>query len=91
MWQNKLNGILGLWVIALAFLGFSVSMHRVLLVITGLLIATVAFLGRFIIKPAKDFAASSLEEQKKGNNERFDPFQKPEQKEPAVDIKPRQF
>ena len=66
MWQNRLNGILGLWVVALAFLGFSVSMHRVLLVITGLAITTIAFLGGFIIRPAKDVAAASKAEQKKG-------------------------
>jgi len=54
MWQNKLNGILGLWVIALAFLGFSDSMHRVLLVMTGIILVVASFFGRFIVKPVKD-------------------------------------
>ena len=43
MWQNWVNGILGLWVILMAFLGFSASMSRILLIISGLVIAVLGF------------------------------------------------
>ena len=43
MWQNWVNGILGLWVILMAFLGFSASMSRILLIIFGLVIAVLGF------------------------------------------------
>ena len=64
MWQNIVNGLLGLWVIALAFLAFSVSMQRVLLVVTGLAITLVAFLGRVFIKPTRDLVKYAEEEKK---------------------------
>jgi hypothetical protein len=61
MWQNKLNGILGLWVIALAFLGFSDSLHRILLVLTGVFIAVVAFWGNSLIMSNKELTERSKE------------------------------
>lgn len=54
MWHNKLNGILGIWVITLAFLGFSDSLHRVLLIITGLVIAVFSFWPHRIVKPIEE-------------------------------------
>lgn len=54
MWRHRFNGVLGLWVVALAFLGFSESLKRILLVVTGILVAVVAFGGHQLIKPAKD-------------------------------------
>lgn len=53
MWQNKVNGALGIWVIALAFLGFSVSLQRFLLVLTGVAIAIIAFWGKSLVKPTE--------------------------------------
>lgn len=43
MWQNWVNGILGLWVILTAFLGFPANVGRILLIITGLVIAVLSF------------------------------------------------
>ncbi len=38
-----INGLLGLWIIVLGFLGFPSYIERILLIITGLAIATVFF------------------------------------------------
>ena len=59
MWQNKLNGILGLWIIVLAFLAFSESMHRILLVLTGLAITIIAFFGKKLIRSPKELVKYS--------------------------------
>ncbi len=40
----------------LAFLGFSDSLLRVLLVLTGLLLVVVSFRGRRVIKPADELS-----------------------------------
>lgn len=61
MWQSKLIGVLGIWVIALAFLGFSVSLQRILLTLTGIFIALVALRSDSVVKPTKEL----LEEQPK--------------------------
>jgi hypothetical protein len=61
MWQNKLNGILGLCVISLADLGFSDSLHRILLVLTGVFIAVVAFWGNSLIMSNKELTERSKE------------------------------
>ena len=67
MWQNRLNGVLGLWVMALAFLAFSVSLHRFLLIITGFAITLIAFWGNHLIKPTKDLVKESREATKRLN------------------------
>lgn len=74
MWQNKVNGILGIWLVGLAFIPFSSSMQKALLIVTGLAIIVTAFLGRFIIRPAKDVSGSASREQG-GDGEKFDPNQ----------------
>ncbi|QQG46502.1 MAG: hypothetical protein HYY55_01505 [Candidatus Niyogibacteria bacterium] len=43
MWQNWINGVLGLWVILMPFLGLTPSAHRSLMVVTGIVIAILAF------------------------------------------------
>ena len=43
MWQNWVNGILGLWIILMGFLGLSASLSRILLIISGLVIAILSF------------------------------------------------
>jgi len=63
--QNKVNGILGLWIIALAFLGFSVSFQRMLLVVTGIVIMLISFWGKSLVKSAKDLNISRPEEKPK--------------------------
>lgn len=45
MWQQWVNGILGLWVIALAFLGITGSAMMWTLVVTGIIVAVLAFWG----------------------------------------------
>ncbi|MBI2175360.1 MAG: hypothetical protein HYU35_01345 [Parcubacteria group bacterium] len=41
--MNWISGLLGIWVIVEQFLGFSPSASRILLVITGVVIAVLAF------------------------------------------------
>ena len=41
--MNWIIGILGIWVVVEPFLGFSVSWSRILLIITGLVIAVLGF------------------------------------------------
>ena len=43
MWQNWVNGILGIWVIVVAFLGFTGSTLMWTLVVTGLVVAILGF------------------------------------------------
>ena len=45
MWQNYLNGILGLWVILASYLYVPSGGGRVVTLITGLVIAIVGFWG----------------------------------------------
>jgi len=55
MRHNKLIAILGIWVIALAFLGFSESLTRIFLVLTGFLLIVVAVKKKPLVKSNKDF------------------------------------
>ncbi|MFH1978917.1 MAG: hypothetical protein ABII97_00835 [Patescibacteria group bacterium] len=64
MWRNKFNGFLGIWIIALAFLAFSVSLQRFLMVLTGSVITITAFWGNKIIKPTEDVVKRSKELEK---------------------------
>lgn len=41
--MNWISGLLGIWVIVEQFLGFSPSVSKVLLVITGVVVAVLAF------------------------------------------------
>lgn len=43
MWRNWFIGILGLWIVILAFLGFPPSVKRILMIVTGLAIALISF------------------------------------------------
>ncbi len=45
MWQQWINGILGLWVILLAFLGLTGSALTWTLAITGIVVAILGFWG----------------------------------------------
>lgn len=45
MWQQWLNGILGLWVILMGFLNFTGSTATWALVITGIVVAILGFWG----------------------------------------------
>jgi len=47
MWQQWVNGILGLWVIVVAFLGFTGSTLLWTLVITGVVVAILGFWGAY--------------------------------------------
>ncbi|MDO8555052.1 MAG: hypothetical protein Q7R75_00590 [bacterium] len=62
MWQNKFNGVMGLWVVALAFLGFSDSTQRILLVLSGLAVAIASFWGKSFIKPTEELLGDIQEE-----------------------------
>lgn len=52
-------GVLGIWVVVLAFLGFSDSLHQLLLIVTGLAIAISGFWPRKIVKPADELIKMS--------------------------------
>lgn len=45
MWQQWINGILGLWVILVPFLGLTTSALMWTLVVTGVVIAVLGFWG----------------------------------------------
>lgn len=45
MWQHWINAILGLWVIALAFVGLTGATFMWTLVVTGLVVAILGFWG----------------------------------------------
>lgn len=45
MWQQWINGILGLWVIALAFIGLTGTTLTWTLAITGIVVAALGFWG----------------------------------------------
>ncbi|MDD5032568.1 MAG: hypothetical protein PHC85_00400 [Candidatus Pacebacteria bacterium] len=54
MKQRKFTGILGIWIIVLAFLGLSSTLHAALLTITGLAIALLSFKPRGMVKSDKE-------------------------------------
>jgi len=43
MWQNWVIGILGIWIIIEPYLGFTESGNKVVLIITGIIIAILGF------------------------------------------------
>ncbi len=43
MWRNWVNGILGLWITLLAFIGIPFNAKAILMIITGLAIAFLSF------------------------------------------------
>lgn len=43
MWRNWFIGILGLWILVLAFLGFPPSVKRILMIVTGIAISAISF------------------------------------------------
>jgi len=43
MWKQWVNGVLGLWIVLLPYLGFTADIHTWLMVITGVVIAVLAF------------------------------------------------
>jgi len=45
MWQNIVNGILGLWTIVASYLYVPSGTGRVLMLLTGLIVAILAFWG----------------------------------------------
>ena len=45
MWQQWVNGVLGLWVIVVAFLGFTGATLMWTLAITGVVVAVLGFWG----------------------------------------------
>jgi hypothetical protein len=51
-WDKWTNGILGLWVVASAFVGFSAEVLQVNLIITGVLLALTSF-GSLLAMPGE--------------------------------------
>lgn len=69
MWQNKFNGILGIWIIILAFIDFSDSARVFLLVITGVLAVFASFKSSSFVRSTKDLIKESQELEKKNGLE----------------------
>lgn len=69
MWQNKFNGILGIWIIILAFIDFSDSARIFLLVITGVFIVFSSLRGSSFVKTTKDLIKESQKLEEKNGNE----------------------
>ncbi len=65
MHHRKLVVVLGFWVIALAFLGFSDSLLRILLVITGVLLAIAGFKRQGIVKSQDELMVNAGASQQK--------------------------
>ncbi len=66
MWQNFINGFLGLWVVLLGFLGLPASLSRILLVITGIIISVLSFWSTSAVSKAE--AESSVYGADKNNS-----------------------
>jgi len=71
MWRDWINGILGIWIVFLAFLGLPFNARAILMIITGLLIAFLSFwkgasfaADRRVSKE-KEKLSASLEERKR--------------------------
>lgn len=43
MWKQWVNGVLGIWIVLLPYLGFTADVHTWLMVVTGIVIAVLAF------------------------------------------------
>ena len=43
MWKQWVNGVLGIWIVLLPYLGFTSDIHTWLMVVTGIVIAVLAF------------------------------------------------
>ena len=43
MWKHWTNGVLGLWVIIMPYLGFTATAHKTLMVVSGIAIAVLSF------------------------------------------------
>ena len=72
MWQNWVNGILGLWLILMGFLGLPASFSRVLLIITGIIVAILGFwAGSSGVKGESPETAEDSGEREQPTNESF--------------------
>ena len=64
MCQNKITVLLGLWIIALAFLGFSESLMKILLILTGFFVVVVSIRKRSLIKTDQELVEQIDQAQK---------------------------
>ena len=58
MWRNRINAILGVWLIVLGFLGFPSSVKAILVIVTGVVIASISFWRGMSEKARREVAAS---------------------------------
>ncbi len=65
MWRDWVNGILGVWLVILGFLGFPSSVKAVLVIATGIIIAFLSFWKGMSAKARKEVAASAEENETK--------------------------
>lgn len=55
-WQNKVSGVLALWLVVLGFLNFSDTLQKILLVATAAAIALLSFFGKALFKSDSELA-----------------------------------
>ncbi|NOY35829.1 MAG: hypothetical protein GXP44_02835 [bacterium] len=70
MWRDWINGILGVWLIVLGFLGFPASVKAILVIATGIIIAFLSFWKGVSARARKEVAASSEESEAKTRYEK---------------------
>ncbi len=96
MWQNWLNGILGLWVVLIPFLNFSLAWQRTVLIFSGIVIAILGFWSFYkarLLSPsakADGGPAHSLISSMKADSGLVHPQNFSEEARPALDILNRQ-
>ena len=69
MWKDWINGILGIFIVILAFLGFPSSIKAVLMIAIGLIIAFLSFWKGASARVKKEISASFEEREPKNENE----------------------
>jgi len=70
MWRDWINGILGVWLVILGFLGFPASAKAILVIITGVVVASLSFWKGISAKARKEVAASAEENESKTRYEK---------------------
>ena len=65
MKKDWILGFIGLWLIALAFSGFPVKIERILLIISGLIVAFISFRAVSSHKIEKTIANAGVDNQNK--------------------------
>lgn len=69
MWKDWINGILGIFIVILAFLGFPSTVKAILMIAVGLVVAFISFWKGASAKVKREVSASFEERNPKIENE----------------------